>query len=250
VTLTPVNGGASRSLVSDGAGRFRFTQLPADTYTLAAVLPGYLQSRYGQRYHGHPGAPIPLAEKQSLADVTVVLERGGVIAGTVIDANGQPITRARLQALQLQYGPFGRVLQNRATTTADDRGYYRFFDVQPGDYYVLADPASPKRTVVVDTNREGLAPTYHPSSSSASQATPLSILAGEERSGTDIVMPSVALATVRGQTMTLQGGPVSATLKLSRQDDIALYAGSWLFGGDSDADGKFVIAGVRQVSTT
>jgi hypothetical protein len=246
VALTAVNGGATRSLVSDGTGRFRFTQLPADTYTLAAVLPGYLQTRFGERYHGHPGAPIVLAEKQSLADLTVTLERGGVIAGTVVDANGLPVTGVRMRALQLQYGPFGQTLSTSGNTTADDRGYYRFWALQPGNYYVLADPepAGPQRVDVIDPAREGLAATFYPSSFSAMQGTPLSISPGEELAGVDIVLPNVVLASVRGQTLTNQGTPIAATLEFIGLDDIALGNGSRSWRGESGADGKFAIAGV------
>jgi hypothetical protein len=69
----------------------------------------------------------------------------GAIAGRVTGENGEPISRAQVQALKYSYDETGnRTLNPVQVVLTDDLGEYRLFWLTPGRYYVMASPTDPK----------------------------------------------------------------------------------------------------------
>jgi hypothetical protein len=66
---------------------------------------------------------------------------GGAVMGRVIDANGEPLIRALVQAQKLIYQESGRSLATVQATYTDDRGNYRLFWLAAGQYYINATPS-------------------------------------------------------------------------------------------------------------
>ncbi len=143
--------GGSRSMLTDDSGRFSFTLLPAGRFNLSASKQGYVNVSYGQRRPGpgRPGTPIQLADGQKM-QVQLQLPRGGVITGTVLDEHGEavPGTPVRVMRWALQSGQ--RTLQSGGNAQTDDRGVYRVYGLQPGDYIVYATPRNNVASVDVE----------------------------------------------------------------------------------------------------
>lgn len=131
----------SRTTISDEQGRFAFTALPAGRYRLNASKTGYLSVSYGQRQPGtgRLGTPIQLSDAQKF-EARLQMPRGGVITGTILDENAEasPGTAVRVMRYVVQSGQ--RRLQQAGGGSTDDRGIYRVFGLQPGDYIVCATP--------------------------------------------------------------------------------------------------------------
>jgi protocatechuate 3,4-dioxygenase beta subunit len=130
-----------RSVITDELGRFAFTALPAGRYSLSASKPGFVNVSYGQRRPGpgRPGTPIQLGDGQNL-QVQLQLPRGGVITGTVLDEHGEAIPGTPVRVLRFATQSGQRTLQQAGTGSTDDRGIYRIYGLQPGDYIVAATP--------------------------------------------------------------------------------------------------------------
>jgi hypothetical protein len=81
--------------------------------------------------------------------VQLQLPRGGVITGTVLDEHGEavPGTPVRVMRWALQSGQ--RTLQSGGNGQTDDRGVYRVYGLQPGDYIVYATPRNNLASVEV-----------------------------------------------------------------------------------------------------
>ncbi len=124
--------------MSDPEGKFSFDNLARGAYAVSANAPGYfdpttLESERNERTYYRPGD-----------SVTIRLSKGGVIAGRVRDAGGEPIIAVRVQAIRVRAldkqqpnsytSPNGRVYER----TTDDRGVYRFYGLLPGVYLVAA----------------------------------------------------------------------------------------------------------------
>lgn len=131
---------SSRSAVTDDAGRFSFTALSAGRYTLNASKPGYVNVTYGQKRPGRPGTPIQLADGQQLSDLKMVLPKGGVVTGVVLDENGDPTPGTQVSAWRWEMRTGEKRLTQAGSDQTDDRGQYRIYGLLPGDYVVRATP--------------------------------------------------------------------------------------------------------------
>jgi hypothetical protein len=92
-----------------------------------------------------------------------------------------------------------------------------------------------------DAEPTGYAPTYYPGVISASDATKLTVAAGQELSGIDFQVQLVATATVRG--FVIGGDGSGVPVLLLPQDGGGMLRGQLLRSG-SQADGSFTIANV------
>jgi hypothetical protein len=151
--VTISGGGAPQavSTVTDDAGRFAFSGLAAGRYSVAARKAAYLPAVYGAPAPGKPGTPVLLAAGDK-ADIRVPLARGAVIAGTVRDTEGNPVSAVPVYVAPASTISEQRRLTNDATLT-DDRGAYRVFGLPPDDYLVMVAP----RVSVTGSEMVGLA---------------------------------------------------------------------------------------------
>ncbi len=207
-----------RSVTTDDQGRYAFTALAAGRFTLSASKPGYLGVTYGQRVpgSGRPGTPLQLEDGQRLS-IQLQLPRAGVISGTVLDDQGEamPGTQVRVYRYVMQNGT--RVPQQAGSGATDDRGMYRIFGLQPGDYLVGATPTmaamgragmAPASAQALDEDASpGYAPVYYPGTTTAASGTPVALGVGEERLGVDFQLQLVPLARVEGMVVTPSGQP-------------------------------------------
>ena len=131
--------GGGRSTTTDDMGRFAFSALPEGRFSLSASKPGHITGSYGQRQPGRPGTPIQLADGQRL-QVQLQITRGGVITGTVLDENAEALPGTPVRALRYVMQSGVRTLQSAGNGATDDRGVYRIYGLQPGEYIVFATP--------------------------------------------------------------------------------------------------------------
>ena len=127
-----------RGALTDDAGAFDFTGLPAGRYTVNASKTGYIQLSYGQRRPLQAGTPIQLLDGQQLKGIDFALPRGGVISGRVSDESGDVMPGVQVQVMRYQYQQGDRRLVPAGQGQTDDRGVYRVWGLNPGEYYVSA----------------------------------------------------------------------------------------------------------------
>ena len=127
-----------RAMLTDDNGAFDFTGLPAGRYTINASKSGYIQLSYGQRRPLQAGTPLQLLDGQQLKSVDFALPRGGVISGRVSDESGDIMPGVSVQVMRYQYQQGDRRLMPAGQGQTDDRGIYRVWGLNPGEYYVSA----------------------------------------------------------------------------------------------------------------
>jgi protocatechuate 3,4-dioxygenase beta subunit len=140
VSLTGAELRGGRFVVTDEAGRFTFLALPAGRFYLNASKAGYISMAFGAAQPGRPGTPIELGDGQQIDRVTLTLPRGGVITGTVLDDHGEPAPGTPVRAMRVVTEDGERRLRIMGQDQTDDRGIYRIYQLQPGDYIVSAVP--------------------------------------------------------------------------------------------------------------
>lgn len=242
MTLRDVDRAVSRTATTDDDGRFVFDRLAAGRFTLTATKATYVTAGFSARRLGAPPLPIAVSDGERLRNINLSLTRGAVVTGRVVDDQGLPVPGVRVSAAERVDA--GGVITFRSAPAsggvADDRGVYRLWGLPPGTYVVAASMlgslrTDPPRATTADevrwavsgtapvAGRSGAAPppsakprrpvpTFYPSVTDPSRAMPLTLAAGEERAGLDIVSQQVASATISGRVTRSDGQPFSGAI--------------------------------------
>jgi len=132
------SGVVRRQVVTDDDGRFWFGNLPAGRYTIRFNKVAYAGTLYGARFARGEGTPIVLVDGQRITDLTQTMVRSNVVTGRVVDEGGSPIVGASVtvyERLMVAGKPTFRQSGAGGATT-DDRGVYRFYGFEPGNFLV------------------------------------------------------------------------------------------------------------------
>jgi hypothetical protein len=258
IVLRYTERGSSRTAVSDDEGRFVVDSLPAGRFTISVSKPAFVTTNYGAGRPGGLPLPIALVDGQRMSGLSIPLMRGGVLTGRIVDDLGQAAPGIRVTMSEITVvGGERTYRQSGAGAVSDDRGVYRIYGVAPGTY-VLAAAAfglggETGRQATAEEVRWALgapatapgtsqrvaspgpppgrslqrATTYYPSAADPSLATPVTIAAGEEKSGLDITMSMLPTATVSGRISRQDGQPVRgvllAAVKSTRSANFAIF---------------------------
>jgi len=171
-----LSGSSQRGpVLTDDGGAFAFSGLPAGTYSFVIERNGYLSASWpdSSRWIRRREGALTLAATDRLEDVTLAIERGGVVAGKVMTATGEPISGAQLSLVGLAPRTFPR----RGTT--NDLGEYRVADLPHGRYVLRAEPRATTNEPP-DTPLSGPLPTYYPGTLQRSEAQALVVGRGGE----------------------------------------------------------------------
>jgi hypothetical protein len=131
---------------TDNGGRFAFRNLPPGRYSVSAERDGYFR-RFPPG--GSDPAQLVIGPEQSTSRVVLSLVPGGTISGRILDPAGRPAAAATLTAARLHYVEGRPAFDPVKSTMSDDRGDYRLYWLEPGEYFVLAEknlPAGPARS--------------------------------------------------------------------------------------------------------
>ena len=244
VVLIGAGKGVVKVTSTDGDGKFMFTALPADRYTVGVSKPPYLGTVAGARRPARTGTPISLADAQKISNVAIRMPMGAVITGVITDEKGQPGLNAQVTLQQWRMQSGERTLVSAGSASTDDRGRYRFFGLQPGEYVVAGLRPRPGPTVRVLGAQEvdaalrsggapvtpqpalptvTYAPVFYPGTTRAAEAMPIAVGIGEERSNVDFKLELVQIGKLEGTVITSDGqlvetgSVVLTTLGVNRQ---------------------------------
>ncbi len=236
---------------TDSEGRFEIKELPAGRYTITATKGGYVTGNYGQRRPGEPGTPIELSEGQTAEKINFVLSRGSVISGKIVDDNGEPVSGTNVQAMRYQFMAGARRLMpgggEGSNDRTDDQGTFRLYGLAPGEYFISANNRSNQFMTPGMTNSEadGFAPTYYPGTSNISEATRVTVKAGQEMSAANFALIIARMARIRGRAINSNGEPVTnAMLMLMPADPNMGFGGMNMMNAMVAGDGSFQFANV------
>jgi hypothetical protein len=240
---------------SDGEGRFEFQDLPSGRFSLSVGKSGYLSMQYGQRRSSGSGTPIDLAEGQLLDKADIVMLRGSVIAGRVLDELGDPVIDATVTAMKSAWVNGRRSLQptGRMAST-NDLGQFRLFGLAAGDYYVSAAVRWMEHSTVASTPAaaggaggpaSGYAPTYFTGTANPAEAQKITIAAGQDAPNTDFALIPARLFRINGFVINSAGKPLEGTIV-----EAVPRSGGAGFGPEAGSsepsarDGAFMLMGV------
>jgi hypothetical protein len=185
---------------------FELKRLDPGGYKLRVSRVGFVTYEYGQRKPGDPGATLTLRPGQQVNDLVFRLIRAGVIAGRILDEDGEPLPLVEVSALREVYTEGKRNLSTTAIVETNDLGEYRLFGLPPGRYFVstllrqsnrfgdnAAEPTDP-----VDLSSQGYARMYYPGTPDAGKANTIIVKTGEEIPSIEMLMRPVTVYRIRG----------------------------------------------------
>jgi hypothetical protein len=211
---------------ADASGRFEFRQVPPGWFRAMASKPGYAPDE---------ARPTIGAQQTRPADVALRLTPWASISGRVVNEFGAPVQRARVQVMAPQFVEGRRVLAFASSVDplTDDRGVYRVYGLEPGTYVVSAELADGRSGGRTDYRRSYFG------SAGPTDATLLTVEAGQEVGDVDVRLVRSAAYRVTGRVLDATGQPGfrGAVAMLPRQRDAAVV--SVPVSAQVDGDGRF-----------
>jgi carboxypeptidase family protein len=212
VTARQADGGTILgSATSDAQGRYQIESLPRIRVQVSAARPGFFAHA---RRGGEPAVVVDLDAAADFTGADFEAQAGGVISGRVADARGDAVQEAQIQVYRVaDFG--GRHRRVEQTIWSDDRGLYRAFGLEPGQY--LLEAATPQSDWLPDRR----SPVYYPGTSNMARATEIEVRAGAEVTGIDITFQPEPVFQVSGHIVGMPTGPSQhITLRLASIDQL------------------------------
>ena len=235
-------GGRRHAAQTDRSGRYVLSDLAAGRFTVTVSKPGYVTLSYGQRRPRQPSTPVQVIAGEHLENLDLALPSGSVITGQVMDEEGAALPLAVVRVLRYVYQQGQQRLVPVGTDRTDDRGQYRVFGLDPGDYLVSA--SVPRRRLnptggrigafgpagagfalaglgdaAQDGGPVGYAPSYYPGVTNLSEASRVTAGLSAEVGGVDFAVRLVPTATVRGIVFQPDGTPATGVQVMLLRDD-------------------------------
>jgi hypothetical protein len=194
-------------------------------------------------------ATVAVAAGQTAQTPDILLDRGGAIAGRILDSNGEPMTDVRVMALapppvppQLTargYRPPAdrRLLPAGHTAQTNDLGEFRIYGLLPGDYAVAA--SGELNPFVTSTSPTTVTTTYYPGVTDQSGAQTLTVTAGQTASGVEIRMATAPAFLVSGTVVDAEGRPLEGAVVSVMSTTSGVVGRHGI--SHTDASGRFLI---------
>jgi hypothetical protein len=220
VTLTPIGGGDANASVETGDdGKFVLKDVQPGRYRINAEKAGYENTAYGARRPGEAlGQVLRVDAGGALSRLDIAVPKHGVIAGKVLDADNEPVSRALVIALGNAYvnGRRQRIPRGSVPVMSNDLGEFRIGELPPGKYILCAIPFSfiqPSAEIKESKPRteEAYASTCYPNLP-MKDATPIEIRDSSEVPGTDVRLTRVKMVSVQGRIAGVPPGAGAITI--------------------------------------
>ncbi len=242
VALTPSDRsarGAERFSSTAEDGTYEFRAVPAGRFTMTASKARYVTLQYGQKLPAPSGIVLDVGPGRVLERIDIALARAAAIAGRITDELGDPLDRANVEAMRMGYSERGRELVTAGSATTNDAGEYRITQLQPGDYYVVAQERAESFGSEPDADI-GFLKTAYPANADIAGARRVPIRDGQDAIRIDITMLPARPADISGRVITANGLAAANVMLVLQSVDSGPGSG---VGSEtrSGSDGSFLL---------
>jgi len=185
--------GLSYADETDAQGHFSIADVEPGEYSMAVEHPGFILESTGAA--GAPGPSVKINAGPRIEEFPIRLTPLGVIAGRIVDSDGEPARGAKVDALHYVYTGGKKQLRMVAEVEAGDSGDFRLFGLRSGNYYLKATGLQVVPFELLDKGTI----TYYPGVADSSRAVPIEVRAGAQMGGFDIRLQSSGAYKVRFQ---------------------------------------------------
>jgi hypothetical protein len=205
--LVTISGmSALRLVIAEADGSFEIEGLPEGRYRLETGKPGYVAPHATTVADIHDSRMVEATGDVPAMDV--VLSRGGVITGTVVDAAGEPLQGVLVRAMHLhRQGGRPMAIRSGWQRMTDDRGQFRLFGLPTGSFLLV---------MTLDAIELGsgagrdlsLVPIYYPGTNRPAAAQALEVEAGREFENIHLTFTAFSGSRVSGKAVDASAEPL------------------------------------------
>src|SRR4029453_9038195 len=131
-----VPDGGTFVMTTEATGVFAFDAVPPGSYSITAQRNGYVRQGGETRFGPRSQPPVLASWGQAVSGITIKMVPHGVVAGRVVDEDGEPIARMAVQVQRERWQRGQRQLLPVSTDTTNDLGEYRVAALPAGRYLV------------------------------------------------------------------------------------------------------------------
>jgi protocatechuate 3,4-dioxygenase beta subunit len=200
---------------TDAEGLFTIEDAKPGTYMVTVEHPGFIQSPANRR-----ATSISLQSGQDVSNLVLHMQSAGVISGTIVDVDGDPMRNVSVSATRA--GTIARGLNQHdwGNAATNDLGQFRISDLRAGRYLVTANPPQTselRHAVGKDNVKEQVVyvQTYYPGTLDKNEAVPVEVHSGGETPVNFGVLTSRAYR-VAGTVTGLPNGGITKIMLESR----------------------------------
>ena len=185
---------------TDADGRFRFMNIAAGVYNVTSHAPAFVGER---TFSFDSGKAVTIDANENVDNVDFELERGGVITGRIVDAEGAPIIGENVQLMPVdeKNQPLQRSF-NTPFASSDDRGVYRIYGIPAGRHLVSA--GRNEGGVRIGGSPRFYTRVFHPETSDQTKAEAIEVTPNSEAVDINITLKNT------GRTFTATGRIIDA----------------------------------------
>ncbi|MGA2133398.1 MAG: carboxypeptidase regulatory-like domain-containing protein [Bryobacteraceae bacterium] len=207
VTLSTVDPPLLEAVTfSESTGAFGFTAIPPGKYHLTASLDGFQTASFGAATPARAPGTLTLAAGDVRFGVTFRLRPLGSIAGVIYDPDGEPLPNVQVRLLKAGWSRRKPSYEREAFANSDQRGRYRFPEVLPGHYIIMASQPYANALLMQPDVAPGQVPpskaygvTFFPDALKISAATPVEAAPGKDLDNIDFHLAPRLVASVHGR---------------------------------------------------
>jgi protocatechuate 3,4-dioxygenase beta subunit len=195
-------GGISYAATTDASGRYTISGIEPGRYRLSAERAGFVDQQYGAKGPSQAGSAVALEKSQRLTDATIKMTPHGVIAGRVLDPDGDPVVNATLQVMKRGYVRGRKQMIPVDSASTNDIGEYRIYGLPPGKYVLSASYRRGQRGIPTqDSEPETFATTYYPGGTGPEMASTIDVVPGSQFTNIDIRLMKTRAVRVEGRVV-------------------------------------------------
>jgi hypothetical protein len=239
--------GPPQQASSDQNGRFQFDDVAPGAYRITVQKTGFAPEMW------LPGQPASTLLQVAAGQSVVVdrhLQKGAVISGRILDANGEPVPDVQMMAMRqvaLGRGAPSRLIPapGRGQQT-NDLGEFRVSGLPAGEYFVAAMPNQMRfggARVASGGPRIALVRTFYPGTTDETAAMPVAVTAGAEVGNISFTLQSAAAFRVSGSVVDEDGNAVANAMVMLNGDGRSGNFGPGR-SARTEGDGRFVLVDV------
>ena len=235
VLMAPSPSTSMGDATTDQDGHYEITGTWPLPFRVAASKSGYTTAEYGERRASEPGEAITMKPGTIRERVDFVLRRHSAIVGRVLDENGEPLDGVAVVVQQVRFVDGRRQLAlvpGIGPHRTNERGRYRIWGLQPGDYIISASVGHVGSDDVPD-----YATTYFPGTPNPWEAERVRVAVSADVVNIDFSLVRVRTAAIKGTTLASNGEPFQGGVRMrpSRRSGVGLDP----VGGRTFPDGRF-----------